>query len=128
MKTKLTALLPLLFVASFCWGQVMFEKLISTNYTNLAWDVKQTTDNGFCIYLVKLFSNGDIEWTKAYCSGAPGNNVGMSVDVTADGGYIVCGTTDQFGAGASDVFLIKTDAAGDTLWTRTYGGADNEEG
>ncbi len=50
--------------------------------------------------------------------------MGYSVQQTSDGGYIIAGTTGSYPA--FDVYLIKTDASGDTLWTRTYGGADPE--
>jgi hypothetical protein len=44
-----------------------------------------------------------------------------------DGGYIIAGVTFSLGTGA-DIYLIKTDARGDTLWTRTYGGPHDEWG
>jgi hypothetical protein len=47
---------------------------------------------------------------------------------TADGGYIVAGRTFSFGAGLSDVWLIKTDSNGDIMWTRTYGDSERDGG
>ena len=52
--------------------------------------------------------------------GGPGSDYGCSVQQTADSGYIVTGWTESFGAGG-DLYLIKTNVSGDTLWTRAYG-------
>jgi hypothetical protein len=65
---------------------------------------------------------GDTLWTKCY--GGLGSDKGAEVQLTSDGGYIITGRTGSFGAGARDAYLIKTDANGDTLWTKTYGGLD----
>jgi len=65
---------------------------------------------------------GDTLWTKCY--GGPGSDKGAEVQLTSDGGYIITGRTGSFGAGAQDAYLIRTDANGDTLWTKTYGGTD----
>ena len=62
----------------------------------------------------------DTAWTKTY--GGIDIEWGWSVQQTLDGGYIVAGYTASFGAGDKDVWLLKTDPFGDTIWTQTYGG------
>ncbi len=110
--------------------------------TESAWDIKETPDGGFIMlgnyfqgivlmnadfYLVKTDGSGNVEWTRTY--GLEGEDErGASVDVTNDGGYILCGETESYGAGNEDVWLIRTDPSGDTLWTQTYGGIYGDEG
>ncbi|MBM3331756.1 hypothetical protein FJY68_07900 [candidate division WOR-3 bacterium] len=102
--------------------------------------VQQTTDGGYIIaggsgsfgaglydvYLVKTDASGDTLWTRTY--GGTDQDMGNSVQQTADGGYIITGCTKSFGAGNWDVYLVKTNALGDTVWTRTYGGAQSDWG
>ena len=66
----------------------------------------------------------DTLWTQNY--GGAGYDVGWSVQQTSEGGYIITGYTNSFGAGSYDVYFIKTDSSGDTLCTRTYGGAGED--
>ena len=79
----------------------------------------------FCVvnlllYNILLFAQGpDTLWTKTF--GGIHDDYGYSVAQTFDGGYIVAGQTQSFGARSSDVWLIKTDAKGDSLWAKTYG-------
>jgi hypothetical protein len=47
---------------------------------------------------------------------------------TGDGGYVIAGSTYSYGAGSSDVWLVKTDSAGVVQWTQTYGGTSWELG
>jgi len=74
------------------------------------------------IYAVKVDSNGTYEWSKSF--GGPNSDIGMSVKQTVDSGYIITGYTNSLGAGGYDVYVIKTDSIGDSLWTRTFGGGD----
>ncbi len=63
-------------------------------------------------------------WTRTF--GGPGSSKAFDVQLTSDGGYILAGYTDEFGAGLFDMYVIKIDSLGDTLWTRTYGGREFE--
>jgi len=104
------------------------------------YSVQQTSDGGYIVagltksygagdvdvYLIKTGASGDTLWTRTY--GGTDCDMSRSVQQTADGGYVIAGNTYSFGAGNHDVYLIKTDASGDTLWTRTYGGTDYDEG
>ena len=99
----------------------------------MRYSVQQTKDEGYIItgfrfiwcwfsdvWLVKTNAAGDTLWTKTF--GGSISDHGKSIQQTKDEGYIIAGETFSFGAGGVDVWLIKTNAAGDTLWTKTYGG------
>ncbi len=109
------------------------------------WDygnsVQQTDDEGYIItgstqslgsfeagdiYLLKINADGDSIWTTTF--GGTQDEVANSVCQTDDGGYIITGFTGSFGAGNSDVYLIKTTGDGDTVWTKTFGGSGNDIG
>jgi hypothetical protein len=84
------------------------------------------SDRGSDVWLIKLDSNGRAAWTRTY--GGDEWEWGNAVSETDDGGFIIIGTTLSYGAGASDLWLIKTDADGNEEWTRTYGGHDLDFG
>jgi hypothetical protein len=65
-------------------------------------------------------------WMKIF--GGAGNDSGSAVQQTPDGGYLIVGTTSSFGAGGSDIYLIRTDAHGNATWTKTFGGTEDELG
>jgi len=76
---------------------------------------------GSDIYVLKLTSMGDTIWTRT-CGGAF-DDFGYSVSLTADNKYIVTGSSKPTSSGRPDVYIQKLDAAGETVWTRTYGGS-----
>jgi hypothetical protein len=78
------------------------------------------------VYAVRTDENGDTVWTRAY--GGAGMDYGYSVCEAHGGGYMIAGYTTSFGAGDEDVYLLKIDSTGDTVWTHTYGGVEPDEG
>ncbi|KPK66198.1 hypothetical protein AMJ82_11995, partial [candidate division TA06 bacterium SM23_40] len=73
------------------------------------------------VLLVPLGANAQTTFERTY--GGSGDDYAYSVAETDDGGYIVAGWTWSFGPGIPDIYLVKTDGAGDTVWTRAYGGS-----
>ncbi|MBN2378732.1 hypothetical protein JXM67_02885 [candidate division WOR-3 bacterium] len=80
-------------------------------------------EDGACdIWLIKTDSEGDEVWTKTY--GGPMNDAAESIEQTDDGGYVIVGFRDAIEIDDptnADMWLLKLDPNGDTLWTKTYG-------
>jgi len=100
--------------------------------------IQKTNDGGYIVagysYLysagwidflvLKLDSKGDIEWQHVY--GGNDKDWARSIQQTIDGGYIVAGETDSFGAGSTDFLVLKLDSAGNIEWQRVFGGSDED--
>jgi hypothetical protein len=121
-------------------GESLWAREYGGSLDDMAYAVDQTPDSGFIIigatysfgtgrpniYAVRTDARGDTLWTKTY--GGADEDYAFSVAATRDSGFMVCGWTRSYGAGMADIYLIKTDVRGDTEWTRTYGGAEDEYG
>jgi len=86
---------------------------VSAGYTT------SSASNSFDVLLVNIDSNGDVQWIQVY--GGDEFDTAESICQTSDNGYLLCGYTSSFGAGEDDIYLIKTDDNGDSLWTKTIG-------
>src|SRR6266496_4959087 len=76
----------------------------------------------FCsIFFAGHYCEAQITFQKTF--GGTNSEGASDVKQTIDGGYITAGSTFSFGAGASDIYLVKTDNVGNILWTKTLGGA-----
>jgi hypothetical protein len=121
-------------------GNKLWDKTFGGTAMDEGYSVQLTSDGGYIIagatgysgvsdwdvWLVKTDSAGNKVWDQTY--GGDGNDFGFSVKPTSDGGYIVTGFTYSYGAGSKDLWLIKTDASGNRLWDKTFGGAGDDDG
>lgn len=122
-------------------GIQAFERILGTSEPDNGREIRQTSDGGFIIvgattppkenyssfYIVKTDVNGKVEWTTTY-GDEDGPDNAADVEQTPDGGYLVLGTTDNWGQGGTDLMLLKLKASGEVLWRKTYGSGDNDAG
>lgn len=121
-------------------GNLEWTKTIGGNKEDIGYAVVQTTDGGFAVagitnsygkrmgdvYIVKLDCSGNLEWTRTV--GGENDECGYSIRQTGDDALVIAGSTTSFGAGSSDIYLVKLDAYGSLLWTKTIGDKDSEVG
>ncbi|MDF2448447.1 MAG: hypothetical protein K0R26_951 [Bacteroidota bacterium] len=110
------------------WGNDFARDVIATNdgnYIIIGSSNSQST-TGQNANLIKIDPAGNVIWNKTY--GGPANDHGCNIKQCSDGGYIMLGQTFSYGVGNGDAWLVKLDANGDTTWTKTFGGAQNDEG
>ncbi len=103
-------------------------------------NIKSVSDGGFVsvgvtssygagssdVYLIRTDADGNLIWTNAY--GGIGQDAGSAVEPTSDGGFIIAGYSSLAPIPEYDTYLIRTDAQGDTLWTKRYDGAGTDAG
>jgi len=58
--------------------------------------------------------------------GGAGGDTGRDMELTSDGGYVIVGETNSYGYGGQELILFKLDNNGNSQWTKTYGGCENE--
>ncbi len=81
---------------------------------------------GFDVWLLKTDSLGVEIWNRTF--GGSKTEIGSSLQRTHDGGYIILGETETYGAGGRDFWLVNTNSTGIEQWNRTYGGSDYDNG
>jgi len=119
-------------------GDRIWEKTYGRNSKDWASSIQQTRDGGYIIaggtgslelggndfYIIKLKTDGNVEWVKTYGGGS--DDKAYSIQQTNDGGYIVAGYTRSLGIGKADIYIIKLDIYGNKVWEKTYGGSNDD--
>ncbi len=77
------------------------------------------------IYLLRIDKDGNKVFEKAI--GGPKDDYSFSI-IEGKNGYFIVGATRSFGAGNSDVYVVKLDEKGNLIWEKYFGGADLDEG
>jgi len=93
---------------------------VENNHYLIAGWTESYGAGGSDMYLIKIDSNGNEIWSRTY--GGVSDERCYTVLQTQDGGILLCGSTMSYGEGDQDIYLVKTDASGNELWSQTYGG------
>ena len=121
-------------------GLIEWDTYFGGSNTDQGASIQQMTDGGYIIignsdfsgdgnqdiWLIRTNSQGDSLWTKIF--GGAGLEFGADVLILEDGGFILLGSTESFGNGSSDIWLIKTDSQGETTWAKTFGDNSSDYG
>ncbi len=134
-------------------GTLIWQKSLGGSLDDIAYSIKQTSDNGFIvagysgsyngdvtentnpvknIWVVKMNDLGTVEWQKTY--GGYGFDEASSIAQTKDGGYVIAGHTSSNGGDVSghhnpgnyDIWIVKINNAGVIEWQKCLGGSEAE--
>ncbi len=156
--TKMVAILWFSFSLTNLLAQTLpikqWDKTVGGNYKDYLNSLQQTADGGYILggssasnaggdksadskgvfdyWVVKLDATGNKEWEKTI--GGDGEDVLHAIRQTADGGYILGGSSTSNASGdksedskgysynGEDYWVIKLDALGNKEWDKTIGG------
>lgn len=82
-------------------------------------DTKSKTASDHDVFVAEVDTAGHKIWERYF--GGPYCDYGAAVISCPDGGYLVAGGTESYGAGCYDVYLIKLNSQGQEVWEKTYG-------
>lgn len=122
-------------------GNRLWDRVYGEGYSDEILSAQEVSTGGFIFSGVNASNNGDTDfwlfrtddagqvlWDRKW-----GKNTGDQSEDQAnrvyempDGGFIAAGQTSSYGAGGWDQYFVRTDAAGNALWTRVYGGSSDD--
>jgi len=120
-------------------GTVVWQKLYGTGLYESAYAINLTSDGGFIVsattetpgryfdfVILKLDSNGGIQWQKIYGGGNSDEVPSLGIQETSDGGFIFAGTTTPVEEESSDIVVLKLNSNGQIQWQNSYPAPDSE--
>jgi hypothetical protein len=119
-------------------GDTLWTRFYGTSDGEIAYAIKEIPTGGYYItgctnsfgngfidfYLVKINADGDLVWENHY--GGYDDDYALSAALTRDGGIIMAGWTKSFGAGGTDIYVVRTDPDGNIVFQQTYGGSRDD--
>lgn len=128
------------FIKTDSLGNIQWNRLIGESGTGshvysliqlsdgsyvLAGEITPTGTGNYDMYVVKLNSSGTILWTRTVAG--TGYDMANSIAQTTDGGFVLGGYTNSYGAGGNDMFIVKLNSSGSQQWSKTVGGTGDEQ-
>ena len=133
LTTMETSLNPSTQVSTKAIDKALVNKTYGVMGIDSGYHIQQTSDGNYImvgvtvqgagswdVWLIKTYKNGNVWWNHTH--GGSGSDQGYWVEQAKDGGYIITGYTWSYGSPFPDVWLLKTDHAGEEVWNRTFGG------
>jgi len=110
-------------------GDVIWTKVYKRDNFWMMSAIMSTNDGNFIaagnifygIYILKIKPDGDTMWTKTFSF--QNENQVLAMTKTPEGDFILAGYITS-STNAKDVYLLKISNDGDSIWSKTYGGAD----
>lgn len=130
-------------------GNLVWETNLGGSLDDLAYDIHQTTDQGYIVagysessdfdlsknngerdsWIVKLNTSGEIVWEVSL--GSSGNDAARSIQETTDQGYVFAGNSgvsdfdvSTNNGGFADFWVVKLNALGELSWEISLGGPE----
>ncbi len=117
-----------------------WERIYGGSGQDVARSIAATPDGGYImagyyngnsrIFLIKTDVDGKQQWSKQIMAAGPiSRSEAFAVVSTRDTGYAIAGYVDidDNGPARRDIFLLKTDAYGNKLWSKTFGNNLDDE-
>lgn len=119
-------------------GDTLWTRRYGGPGNDWAWDVREGEDGGFLVagftdgteggdkdaWLFRTDEAGELMWERRF--GGQGEEEAWALERLEDGGVLLLAQTDSWGAGREDVYLVRTDSLGETVWTRVIGDAGED--
>ncbi|MEZ4888191.1 MAG: hypothetical protein R3E32_25910 [Chitinophagales bacterium] len=131
-------------------GNLLWEVAIGGNDTDVFNAIEATEDGGYLllgtsfstenelgaahgdsdIWLVKINAKGELLWSKLF--GGSGKDVGIDLTAIGEGQYAIGGYTFSEDGdftqnrGDRDACILVVDEMGELMWSKTYGGSEEE--